>query len=176
MKNNETLHTLLNRRSIRSFDSRPIEEEDLESILQAGLFAPSGMNQQSTKLIAVLNRDIRDRLSQENAAVMKSHSDPFYGAPVLIMVLANKNIPTYLEDGSAVMSNLLHAAASLGIGSCWIHRCKEVIASEYGQELLKKLNISSDYVGVANCILGYPADSTMPIASPRKDNRIIKIK
>ena len=135
---NETLKNLIERRSCRSFKSDPIPEETLNKILQAGIFAPTGMGKQSPIMIAVTDKETRDKLSRMNAAVMGAKSDPFYGAPVVIVVLANKAVGTYLYDGSLVIGNLLNAAHALGVGSCWIHRAKEEFESEEGKELLKK--------------------------------------
>ena len=133
------------------------------------------MGKQSPIIIAVTNREVRDKLSALNASVMGGKGDPFYGAPVVLVVLADKSIPTYLYDGSLVMGNLMPAAHDLGVGSCWIHRAKEEFASEEGKAILKELGIEGDYEGIGNCILGY-ADGPEPEAKPRKENYAYWIK
>ena len=122
---NETLKTLKERRSCRSYKPDPVPAEVLDQILEAGLYAPTGMGRQSPVMIAVTDRETRDKLSRMNAAVMGASNDPFYGAPAVIVVLADRKVPTYLYDGSLVMGNLMNAAHALGVASCWIHRAKE---------------------------------------------------
>ena len=109
-----------------------------------------------------------------NAAVMGASNDPFYGAPVVIIVLADRSVPTYLYDGSLVMGNLMNAAHALGIASCWIHRAKEEFNSDEGKAILKQLGIEGDYEGIGHCILGYAAQEIKATA-PRKENYIRKI-
>lgn len=170
-----TLDTIKTRRSIRKYKSDAIPEEILNKIIEAGSYAPSGMGRQPVIILAVTNKELRDRLSKLNADVMHSTSDPFYGAPVVLVVLADKNAPTHVYDGSLVMENLMLAAHDLGIGSCWIHRAKEVFESEEGKEILKSLGIEGDYEGIDNCILGY-ADGEAPLAKPRKNNFVYWVK
>ena len=171
---NETLKTLVERRSCRSYKPDPVPAEIMDQILEAGTYAATGMGKQSPIMIAVTDKAMRDRLSKMNAAVMNANSDPFYGAPVLIIVLANRAVGTYLYDGSLVMGNLMNAAHSLGIASCWIHRAKEEFDSEEGKAILKDLGIEGDYEGIGHCILGY-ADGECRPAAPRKDNYIYRI-
>ena len=171
---NETVKTLVERRSCRSYKPDPIPEGILNEILQAGAYAATGMGRQSPIMIAVTDKATRDRLSRMNAAVMGASIDPFYGAPELIIVLADKSVPTYQYDGSLVMGNLMNAAHALGIGSCWIHRAKEEFESEEGKEILRSLGIEGDYEGIGHCILGYPASGPAE-AAPRKDNYIYRI-
>ena len=171
---NETMKTLLSRRSCRSYKNELPDEKLLDQVLEAGKYAATGMGKQSPIMILITDRETRDRLSQMNAAVMGAGNDPFYGAPAVIVVLADKKIGTYLYDGSLVMGNLMNAAASLGLGSCWIHRAKEEFESEEGKELLKKLGIEGDYEGIGHCILGYPEGEARP-AAPRKADYIYKI-
>ena len=166
---------LLTRRSIRQYKQDPIPEEVLNKILEAGTYAPTGMNKQAPIIIAVTNREMRDRLSQMNAAVMGADNDPFYGAPVVLVVLANKDVRTAVYDGSLVMGNLMLAAHELGVGSCWIHRAKEMFESEEGKAILKDLGIEGNYEGIGNCILGY-ADCPAPEARPRKENYVYYIR
>ena len=171
---NETLKTLKERRSCRSYKPDPIPEEILDQILEAGTYAPTGMNWQSPIMIAVTDKKTRDQLSKMNASVFGMNNDPFYGAPVVIAVLADRTRPTYLYDGSLVLGNLMNAAYSLGIASCWIHRAKEEFESEEGKKILKELGIEGDYEGIGHCILGYAAqDPNTP--APRKENYIYRI-
>ena len=172
---NETINVLKSRRSCRNFDpNKMISEDDLKTIIEAGTYAPTGMGKQSPIIIAITDKEMRDRLSKENAAIMGSTSDPFYGAPVILMVLADKSVPTYLYDGSLVMGNLMNAAESLGIANIWIHRAKEEFESDFGKELLKDLGISGDYEGIGHCALGY-ALSPANAPAPRKENYVYYI-
>ena len=172
---NETLKTLTERRSCRRYKPDPVPAEVLDQILEAGTYAATGMGKQSPIMIAVTDKETRDRLSRMNAAVMGASSDPFYGAPNLIIVLADRSVGTYLYDGSLVMGNLMNAAHSLGIASCWIHRAKEEFVSEEGKTLLKSLGIEGDYEGIGHCILGYAADAEAKPAAPRKPDWIYRI-
>ena len=171
---NETLKTLKERRSCRSYKPDPVPAEILDQILEAGTYAATGMGRQSPIMIAVTDRKMRDRLSQMNDAVMGANSDPFYGAPAVIVVLADRAVGTYLYDGSLVMGNLMNAAHALGIASCWIHRAREEFDSEEGKAILKELGIEGDYEGIGHCILGYAAGEDKP-AAPRKENYIRRI-
>ena len=171
---NEALKVLTERRSCRSYKPDPIPAEILDQILEAGTFAATGMGKQSPIMIAVTDRKTRDQLSKMNADVMGASNDPFYGAPVVIVVLADRAVPTYLYDGSLVMGNLMNAAHSLGIASCWIHRAKEEFDSAEGKAILKDLGIEGDYEGIGHCILGYAAQETRT-AAPRKENYLYRI-
>ena len=168
----EVLDKIKSRRSIRKYRSDMIPQDKLEKIIEAGTYAATGMGKQSPIIIAVTNKELRDKLSAMNAKIMGHEGmDPFYGAPVVLVVLADKNRPTHIYDGSLVMGNLMNAASSLGIGSCWIHRAKEVFASEDGKALLKKWGVEGDYEGIGHCVLGYPA-ADVPKAKPRKENYV----
>ena len=167
----ETLYDLKNRRSCRKYLPEQIKDDELNAILEAGTYAPTGMGKQSPYIVVVQEPELVKKLSRMNAAVAGMDGDPFYGAPIVLVVLADKNRPTYVYDGSLVMGNLMNAAASLGIGSCWIHRAKEVFASEEGKALLKKWGIEGDYEGIGHCVLGYP-DGNLPKAKPRKENYV----
>ena len=156
MNENQTLEVLKTRRAIRSYEERIPEKELLDKVLEAGTYAPTGMGAQSPIIVAVTDRQTRDRLAELNAAVMGGGSDPFYGAPAVLVVLADRSVPTYLYDGSLVMGNLMNAAHAVGLGSCWIHRAKEVFDSEEGKALLREWGIEGDYEGIGNCIIGYP--------------------
>ncbi|HJD33545.1 MAG TPA: nitroreductase [Candidatus Mediterraneibacter tabaqchaliae] len=172
-----TLKDLKERRSIRAYRPEQIKEEELQKILEAGTYAPTGMGMQSPKIIVVQDQETRDYLSKLNARVMGDEgADPFYGAPTVLVVLASKERPTCVEDGSLVMGNLMNAAHAVGVGSCWIHRAREVFGSEEGKELLKKWGVEGDYIGVGHCILGYPADGAVPEAKPRKDDYIVYVR
>lgn len=175
MEENRTLQDLLNRRSIRSFKPEPIKEEELNQILEAGMYAPTAMGKQSPVMVVLHKKEDIEVLSKMNAAVMNSTSDPFYGAPCVIVVLADRERPTAKEDGSLVMGNLMNAAFSLGIGSCWIHRAYEEFESEEGKALLKKWGIEQDLIGIGHCILGYPATDA-PAPKPRKENYVIHLR
>mgnify|MGYP004534512121 FL=1 len=164
---------LLTRRSVRKYSDRPVEEEKLDKVLTAGLYAPTGMNNQAPILVAGRDTATRDKLSRMNAAVMGASGDPFYGAPCVIVVLSDPERMTWVEDGSLVLGNLMNAAHSLGLGSCWIHRAKECFDTQEGKALLRAWGVPENYRGVGNCILGYAAEE--PEAKPRKSGRIIKI-
>lgn len=168
---NPTIEVLKTRRAIRHYTDQMPEREKLDKILEAGTYAPTGMGKQSPIIIAVTNKAVRDSLASMNARIMGGDSDPFYGAPVVFVVLADKNISTYLYDGSLVMGNLMNAAAAEGLGSCWIHRAKEVFDSDEGKALLKEWGIEGDYEGIGNCIIGYSAIET-PQPKPRKPDYI----
>ena len=172
---NETLKVLETRRSCRNFDpDKMISEEDLNAIIKAGTYAPTGMGKQSPIIIAVTNKEMRDKISKENAKIMGTDSDPFYGAPVILIVLANKESRTYQYDGSLVMGNLLNAAESLGLGGIWIHRAKEEFESDFGKKILADLGIEGDYEGIGHCALGYAAEPAKAPA-PRKVNYVYYI-
>ena len=170
----ETLTTLKTRRSCRAYKPELIEEEKLNAILEAGTYAATGMGKQSPIILAVTDRALRDRLSKMNAAVMGADMDPFYGAPEVVIVLANKEIPTYLYDGSLVMGNMMNAAADLGVASCWIHRAKEEFESEEGKAIPKDLGIEGNYEGIGHLVLGYAAKPENAPA-PRKAGYIYRV-
>ena len=170
---NETINTLLTRRSVRRYKPDQVSDELLDTVLNAGQYAASGMNSQNTVLLAVRDPKTRDKLSKMNAAVMGSSNDPFYGAPCVVVVLANTTRGTWVEDGSLVIGNLMAAAHSVGLGSCWIHRAREMFDSDEGKALLKEWGLPETMRGVGNCILGYPNE--VPGDKPRLDGRIIKI-
>ena len=173
---NIAMENLLTRRSVRQYTAEVPPMEVIEEICKAGTYAPTGMNRQSPIIIAVTNKELRDSLSRMNARVMGNDSiDPFYGAPVVLVVLADKNVHTCVEDGSLVMGNLMNAAHAKGLGSCWIHRAREVFETEEGKQILKDLGIEGEYEGVGNCILGYAAEPAKP-AAPRREGRVYRVK
>ncbi len=167
---NKTLEDIKNRRSIRRYKPEQISREELDAVLSAGICAPTGMNRQSPIIVAVQDRETVKLLSGMNAAVMGADSDPFYGAPTVLVVLSDANSRHAVQDGSLVMGNLMNAAKAVGLGSCWIHRAKEVFDTDEGKALLTKLGIEGDYIGIGNCILGYPDEE--PEMKPRKENYV----
>ena len=148
---NETLKVLESRRSCRNFDTtKMVSDDDINAIVKAGTYAATGMGKQSPIIIAITNKEVRDELSALNAKIMGADMDPFYGAPVILVVLANKDVPTYKYDGSLVMGNLMNAAESLGINSIWIHRAEEEFNSEFGKKILADLGIEGSYEGIGH--------------------------
>lgn len=169
----DTIEVLTQRRSVKKYTNEQVDEELLEKILTAGMYAPNGMGAQSPVMVVVQDKETIEKISRLNAAVMGASIDPFYGAPTLVIVFADKNRMTHVEDGSLVMGNLMNAAYSLGVDSCWIHRARQVFETPEGKELMKKWGLSENYAGIGNCILGY-CDGPRPQAKPRKDNYIIR--
>lgn len=172
----EALEALKTRRSVRSYDPERMPEQSLlDQITEAGTYAPTGMGKQSPLIVEVTNRAVRDHISQLNAAVMGSTGDPFYGAPVILVVLANRERPTYLYDGTLVMGNLLNAIHAVGLAGCWIHRAKEIFNSEAGHQLLADWGIEGDYEGIGFCAVGYPKQAPQKTA-PRKADYVRHVK
>ncbi len=176
----DILQELLKRRSCRKYQAELIKDEELDKIIKAGQFAASGMGKQSAIIIAVTNKAVRDKISAMNAKIMGPAftGDPFYGAPEILIVLADKTIPTYLYDGSLVLGNMMAEASSLGVGSCWIHRAKEEFLAEEGKELLTAWGIDADrYEGIGHLAIGYPQEAELKkLAAPRKQPFIYFIK
>ena len=176
MIQNEVLSAIAARRSCRAYRPEQIKPEELQAVVEAGTWAPTGMNRQSPVIVAVQDKATRDQLSAMNAAIMGTDNDPFYGAPTVLVVLADRSVRTHVEDGSLVMGNLLLAASTIGLGSCWIHRAKETFESEEGKALLRKWGLDPEkYRGVGNCILGYPAEGGTKPAAPRKADYVVKV-
>lgn len=172
---NEAMQVLLTRRSIRKYKPEMIKEEELQQILEAGMYAPTAMGRQSPRMVVIQDKETMEQLRKMNAAVMGNPDiDPFYGAPMMILVLGDKSIGTYRDDGSLVMGNLMNAAHAVGVGSCWIHRAKEEFESEEGKALLAKWGIEGDYEGIGHCILGY-ADCPNPEPKPRKEGYVVRV-
>ena len=171
---NEFLEVIKSRKSTKAFLDKEVPLELIEQIVEAGTYAPTGRNLQSPIIVAVTNKAVRDHLSKMNASIMNANTDPFYGAPVVLIILANKDVNTYIYDGSCVMENLMLAAHSLGLGSCWIHRAKEEFESEEGKALLKEWGIEGNYEGIGHVIIGY--NKVEPVSKPRKDNYVYYIK
>ena len=168
---NEVLNAIRTRRSVRRYKPDPIPADVLKRIAEAGTWAATGMNRQSPLILVVTDRALRDRLSAMNAAILHTDTDPFYGAPVVLVVLASKAVPTRVCDGSLVMGNLMLAAHAEGVASCWINRAREAFESEEGKAILKELGIEGDWEGVGHCILGY-ADGELPAPAPRKPDYV----
>lgn len=171
----ETLKDLRERRSCRAYQAEQIKEEELNDILQAGIYAPTGMGKQSPIIVVVQDKETRDYLSKLNADVMGANTDPFYGAPTVLIVLADKNVPTNVDDGNLVIGNLLNAAHAVGVDSCYIYRAREVFNSKEGKELLEQWGIVGDYEGIGNVILGYGKPEGKREAAPRKENYIVRV-
>lgn len=165
---NHLYETILSRRSVKSYTGEQVSQELLEQVIEAGRYAPTGMNAMSPVFIAVQNPEMIEKLSRMNAAVMGMETDPFYGAPTVILVLANRERSTWLEDGSLAMGNLQLAAHALGLGSCWIHRCYQMFESEEGKALLKEWGVEGEYAGVGCCILGYQKEEPKPRVARRE--------
>lgn len=174
---NETMKVLETRRSCRNFKPDMVSEEELQEIVKAGTYAPTGMGKQSPLIIAVTNKELRDQIAEENRKIggWKEGFDPFYGAPVILIVLADRTCRTHVYDGSLVMGNLMNAAESLGVASIWIHRAKEEFDSEFGKKILTDLGIEGDYEGIGHCALGYAAEEPKDAAA-RKENYVYYIK
>lgn len=172
----ETLIDLKNRRSCRSYLDRQVDEETLDLILEAGTYAPTGRNRQSPVIVAVQDRDTIKKLSVLNGNPAGMTGDPFYGAPTVLIVLADPAVSTHIHDGALVMGNLMNAAHAVGVDSCYIFRAKEMFETEEGKEYLRAWGVPEHYVGIGNCILGYRAEGGVRPASPRKDRYIIKVK
>ena len=170
---NQTLTTLKQRCSTKKYLPKQVPDDLLDAVLEAGLYAPSGKNNQKVVSVAVRDKQTRDQLSRMNAQVLGVESDPFYGAPCVIVVLSDPERNTWVEDGSLVMGNMMNAATALGLGNCWVHRAREMFDSPEGKALLKKWKLPEHLRGVGNCLLGYP--EVEPAPKPRAENRIVKV-
>ena len=169
---NAVLKTLEERRSIRSFQDKKVDADKLAAILKAGTYAATGMGKQSPIIVVIDSAQMREKIRSMNASVMGNPaSDPFYGAPTILLVLANADVHTCIEDGSLVLGNLMNAAYSLGVDSCWIHRAREEFESEEGKALLKSWGIEGNYVGVGHLAIGY-RNCEYPTPRQRKNDYI----
>ena len=168
---NEVIRSLLSRRSTKCYKPEMPAKELIDAVLEVGTHAATGMGRQSPIILAVTDPEVRNELSRINADIMGASADPFYGAPVVLTVLADKSIPTHVYDGSLVMGNMMQAATALGLGSCWIHRARETFERPEGKALLKKLGIEGEYEGIGNLVIGYAAAEPKP-ALPRKQDYI----
>lgn len=173
---NQTIEDLISRRSIRKFKDEQISDEDLNTILEAGTYAPTGRDAQSPKIVVIQNSDTIKEFSEWNRSFFSTEVpddfDPFYGAKTLLIVLADSKLPTYVEDGASVLAVLVNAAHAVGVGSCWIHRARDEFASAKGKSLLKEWGIPESYEGIGHVVLGYP-DMEMPKPAPRKPDYIV---
>lgn len=171
---NETVKTLISRRSCKSYiKGKRVPDEILDEIMLCGTYAPTGKGMQSPLIVLVNDDETVEKLSKLNASILGADIDPFYGAPTVIVVFSDSNYFTHLEDGSLVLGNMLNAAHALGVGACWIHRAREMFKTEEGKELMKKWGIPENYVGIGNCIVGYPTGEWRP-SKPRKPDYIRK--
>lgn len=169
---NEVVKAIIERRSCKKYKPDPVSHELLAQIVEAGLYAANGMGRQSPIVVAVTEKKLRDRLSEVNAEIRgNAGQDMFYGAPAVLVVLADKSVPTGVCDGSLVIGNMMLAAWSLGLGSCWIHRAQQTFEREEFKLLLRELSVEGDYEGVGNCVVGYPAEAPKPPAA-RKAGRV----
>jgi nitroreductase len=173
MKTNQIISALLSRKSCRAYTKEHTSADELEAVVQAGLYAANGHGAQSAVLVVITNKEIRDQLSALNAAVMNSDSDPFYGAPEVIAVFGDSNTRTFVEDASLAIGNMLIAASSLGLGACWIHRAREVFQSPEGRLLKQQWGLPDCFEGVGFCIVGHPAAPGK--SYERRADRIIRI-
>ena len=170
---NQTLTTLKQRCSTKKYLPKQVPDDLLDAVLEAGLYAPSGKNNQKVVSVAVRDKETRDLLSRLNAQILGIDTDPFYGAPCVVVVLSDPERNTWVEDGSLVMGNMMNAATALGLGNCWVHRAREMFDSPEGKALLKKWGLPEHLRGVGNCLLGYP--EVEPAPKPRAENRILKV-
>lgn len=170
---NEIIKAMVTRRSIRKFKSEIPPKDSINQIIEAGLYAASSRGKQAVITVAVTNKELRNRLSEINCKIggWEKGFDPFYGAPVVLIVLAEKSMANRIYDGSLVMGNMMLAAHSLGLGSCWIHRAKEVFELEEYRNLLSSLGVDGEYEGIGHCVVGY-IDGDYPTAPKRKENRV----
>lgn len=171
---NDVVKAMKERRSVRKFKEELPKKADLEQVVEAGLFAASAMGRQATKMVVVTDRKLRNRICEMNRKVggWDAGFDPFYGAPAMIIVLAEKDWGNRVYDGSLVMGNLMLAAHSLGLGSIWIHRAREEFESDEGKEILRSLGIEGDWEGIGHCAIGY-TDGGIPDPAPRKEGRVV---
>jgi len=174
---NEIIKAMHERRSIRKFKAQMPRKEDLQQIVEAGLYAASGKGQQAAIIVAVTNKQLRDKLAQANRKIggWPEGFDPFYGAPAVLIVLANKEYFTHVYDGSLVLGNMMLAAHSLGLGSIWIHRAKEEFEQEEWKKLLADLGVQGEWEGIGHCAVGY-IDGEPPKPAPRKEGRVFWIE
>ena len=171
----ETIFDLKTRRSCRKYSQTQVPAETLDLILEAGTYAPTGRDRQAPVIVAVQNPETVRALSKLNAAVVGMEGDPFYGAPTVLIVLADPAVSTHLHDGALVMGNLLNAAHAVGVDSCYIFRAKEMFETDEGKTYLRAWGVPEQYVGIGNCILGYREEGGVKEASPRKEGYIIKV-
>ena len=174
---NEIIKAMKERRSIRKFKSDIVSKKDIDEIIDAGLYAANGMGKQAVVTVAVTNKELRDKIAKDNCKIggWDESFDPFYGAPVILIVLAEKDWRNRVYDGSLVIGNMMLAAHSLGLGSIWIHRAKEEFETEEYKKLLKNIGVEGEWEGIGHCAIGY-IDGDIPKPAPRKENRVYFVK
>lgn len=168
----ETVIDIKNRRSVREYKPDQITDEELMAVVEAGMNAPSGGNKQSASIIVVQNKEWIQKLCKLNAEIAGAPEgfDVFYGAPTLILVVADRSVsPDAVEDGCLCLGNMYNAAYALGLGSRWINRIRQTFETDLGKELLKEAGLEGDFIGIGSCILGYPKNG-FPAPIPRKEN------
>lgn len=170
----EAITCLMTRRSVRSYQDRQVDEQALQTILEAGTYAPSAKNFQAAKIVVIQDPEVIRDISGMNAKVLGKAIDPFFGAPTVIVVFSNTQRRTFVEDGTLVLGNIMLAAHALGLSTCWVHRAREVFESPEGKAYMKQWGLGEEYVGIGNCALGY-ASAPLPAAKPRKKDYIIRI-
>lgn len=168
------LDAILTRRSIRKYKPDLPKKEELQAIIEAGLYAASGKGLQSSLVVAITDRALRDRLMEMNRRIggYAEDFDPFYGAPAVLLVLADRRNANHVYDGALTMGNMMLAAHALGLGSCWINRARQEFESEEGKAILRQLGIEGDWEGIGHCVVGYP-DGETPAVKPRKPGRVV---
>jgi len=174
---NDIIRAMEERRSIRKFKAEMPKKEDLDQIIEAGLYAASGMGKQSAIVVAVTNKAQRDKIAEDNRKIggWDKGFDPFYGAPAILVVLADKNVATHVYDGSLVMGNMMLAAQSLGLDSIWIHRAKEEFETEEYKKLLASWGVQGEWEGIGHCAIGY-RDCPLPQPAPRREGRVFHVE
>ena len=174
---NEIIKAMIERRSIRKFKSDMVSKKNIDEIIEAGLYAANGMGRQAVITVAVTNKELRDKIAEDNRKIggWDEGFDPFYGAPVILIVLAEKDWRNRVYDGSLVIGNMMLAAHSLGLGSIWIHRAKEEFETDEYKKLLKDIGVQGEWEGIGHCAIGY-IDGDIPKPAPRKENRVYFIE
>lgn len=172
---NEVLKAIKERRSIRRFKKEQVSDAELNTVLEAGTWAPTGMGTQDPFIVAVQDERQKAILSGINAEIMGAKSDPFYGAPTQVYVFASAGNPNNVKDGSLVLGSMMLAAHSIGLGSCWINRVDKMVDYDEVKELMKSWHLPEGLMGVGSLALGYP-DGEPHAAKPRKNDyaRVIK--
>jgi len=174
---NKTIEDIISRRSIRRFRPDPVPEELLNQVIEAGLYAASGKNHQSSVIVAITDPALIARLSEANRIIWGKAEgvDPFFGAPAVLVVLDKADWKNRVYDGSLVMGNLMLAAHALGLGTCWVHRAKEEFEMPEFKELLQSIGLEGEYEGIGHCVIGWP-EGDYPSALPRKEGRVFYVK
>ena len=169
------LEIIRTRRSCRSYKSEQITDAQLSAVLEAGTYAPTSRGLQSPFIVAIQNKELLDNLAKMNAQVMGVTTNPYYDAPTYVLVFVPENAPNGVQDASLVLENMMLAAHAQGLGSCWIHREREMFATEVGKELMQQWGLPEGLLGIGALSLGYPEGEPTP-AKPRKEGytRVIR--